>query len=120
VRYWLIAAVLLYLCQTGQGQDRVYQWSVASVVAANTVDVHSSWGKYEANPLLGSGRFGARQLTIKSGIIVGWQFAAWAVTRHNPKARRRLAWLNIGAAAAISGVAIRNYTIQRGASNAGT
>jgi len=108
-----IAAVLLCLCQTGQSQDRAYQLSVAGVVAANALDAHSSWGKREANPMLGSGRFGVQHFAIKSAITAGGQIAAWALTRRNPKARRRLMWLNVGVAGGIVGVAGRNYTVEK-------
>jgi hypothetical protein len=60
--------------------------SVAAVVVASVVDVHSSWGKQEANPVLasGDGRFGARGVAIKSLITGGALGAQWLLLRKKP------------------------------------
>ena len=109
MRYWLIAAVLLCLCQTGQSQSRNYELSVGAVVGANIIDAHSSWNRYELNPVLGRGQFGPRQAGIKAGIVLGWQVTQWLIVRRWPETRRAATWVNYGAAAATGAVAWRNY-----------
>ena len=93
-------------------QDRPLYWSsVAAVTAAQTLDMHSSWGKYEANPLLRSpdGRFGVRGVAVKSSIAVGSLGVQTLILRKWPKARKAAVVINFAAAGAISVVAVRNY-----------
>jgi len=89
MRYWLIAVVLLCLCQTGQSQDRAYEWSVAAMGASQALDIHSSMGGYELSPVLGRGRFGARQISIKAAIVGGGLLVQWVVLRRYPEHRRK-------------------------------
>ena len=109
MRYWLIAAVLLCLCQTGQAQSHAYELSVGAVVGANIIDGHSSWNRYELNPVLGRGQFGARQIGIKLAIVGGWQVAQWLIVRRWPETRRAATIVNYGAAVGTGAVAWRNY-----------
>lgn len=109
MRYWLIAVVLLCLCQTGRSQDRSYRWSVVAMGASQALDIHSSLGGYELNPVLGRGRFGARQIGIKAAIVGGWQVAQWLVVRRWPETRRAATFVNYTAAAGTGAVAVGNY-----------
>lgn len=113
MKLWLIAAVLLCLCQTGRSQDRNYEWSVATVLGTNAIDGHSSWNRYELNPVLGRGQFGPRQAGIKAAIVGGWQVAQWLVVRRWPETQRAATFVNYGASAGTSVVAIRNYKSYR-------
>ena len=61
------------------------------------------------NPLLGRGRFGARQVGIKIALTGGSLAAQRYATRHRPRARRLLAVLNLAQAAALGAVAGRNW-----------
>ena len=108
MRYWLIASVLLCLCQTGRSQDS-YRWSLVAMGASQALDIHSSMGGYELNPVLGRGQFGKRQISIKAAIVGGWQLTQWLIVRRWPEARRAATWVNYGAAGATGAVAIRNY-----------
>lgn len=113
MRYWLIAVVLLCLCQTGQSQDRAYEWSVVAMGASQALDIHSSMGGYELNPVLGRGRFGVRQVSIKAAIVGGGLLVQWIALRKHPEHKRKVAFINYSVAGATSIVAIRNYKSYR-------
>jgi hypothetical protein len=58
--------------------DRSSRWRAAwrvgqgLLVAGNTADIASSWGKYETNPLIRTGsRFGYGSMAIKLGLLAG-------------------------------------------------
>ena len=85
--------------------------SLGALVAASVVDVHSSWGKPESNPLLanGTGHFGARAVVLKAavaGLAVGVQ---WAMVKRNPRSARYLTISNAAMTAFYAGVAVHNY-----------
>jgi hypothetical protein len=96
---------------------RVWKASLASLAIANVMDVQSSWGKYETNPMLAgaNGRFGARGALLKlalQGSVVGVEYL---ITRGHPSKRvyRLLTIVNFGDAAATAATAGHNYTIPR-------
>lgn len=103
------AVFLLFFLTCAVHAQSAYKISVGAFVAANALDGHSSWGKYEANPVLGRGTFGARQTAVKTGIVAGVLLAEWLVVRHHPERKRWLKWINYGAAAGITVVAAHNY-----------
>lgn len=110
----MLCAVGFLLCCAGiaRGQNRPLYWSsVAALTAAHVADTHSSWGKYEANPLLRSsdGRFGLRGAAVKSGIAAGNLTVQTLILRKWPKARKAAAIINFAAAGVIVGIAARNY-----------
>ena len=111
MKYWLILASLLFLpcC----AQDRAYNWSVVAVVGSQALDIHSSMGHYEANPVLGSGPFGKRQIGTKLAIVGGWQVAQWLIVRRWPETRRAATLVNYAAAGATGAVSVRNYRVGR-------
>jgi len=76
------------------------------------MDMHSSWGKREFNPLLRGrgGRFDARGVAVKSSIVgtaVGFE---WLLLRKEPRLGNTLAGANLGLTAWTGGVAVRNMT----------
>jgi hypothetical protein len=80
-----------------------------AAVAAQFLDVHSSLGRREANPLLRGpdGRFHVgRGVGLKLGIL-GGMFAAQEL-----RPGREWTWINLGYAGAATGVAIRNYRLR--------
>ena len=104
--------LIIVLCPPLIVQDRPLYWSsMAAVTAAQTLDMHSSWSKYEANPLLRSadGRFGLRGVAVKSGIAVGNLTVQTLILRKWPKARKAAAIINFAAAGAVGVIAVRNY-----------
>jgi hypothetical protein len=92
-----------------------YAASVAALVAANALDIHSSYGKYEVNPLVAGsgGRFTGRSIAVKSGIVAGTLVVQWLIVRKHPEWKAKLAWLNLGTAGVYSGIALRNYGVPR-------
>lgn len=102
-------ALLALLCLPLVAQDRLYRVSVVTVAAAHVVDAHSSWGGYEANPLLGSGRFGGRHAAIKAAWVAG---PLVAQSRMPAKHRRWMTWVNFATAGALMWVAGRNYRVK--------
>lgn len=86
-----------------------YRTSQAAFLGAHALDVHSSWGKPEANPMLGD-RFAWRAVAVKSAVATGMIYAQ----ERSPRKWRRY-WIvaNFAAAGVISAVAVRNYGVQR-------
>lgn len=97
---------------------RDWKWgaSVITLAASNAADVHSSIGKYERNPFVrgADGRFNAKKgIILKAAVVGGIAFMQWAILRKRPKLRKSFAFVNFGAAAFNTGVAIHNYGIRR-------
>ncbi len=97
--------------EPGKRRQRLWWASVAAFCAASIVDVHSSWGKPEINPLLRgpNGLFGARAVPIKFGIVGASTAVQWLILRKHPALAKTLAGTNIGGAAVTAGLAARNY-----------
>lgn len=111
----LVLIALLCLPVIAQDRDaRLYNASLVALVAANAVDIHSSWGHVEANPILGSRRqFDAQSAAIKGGIVGGLVLVQWAIARKNPGIKRKLARINFAVAGGVGAVAARNYHVTR-------
>lgn len=93
------------------GGQMIYLASVASLIAAHVADVHSSWGRLEANPLLRSadGRFGVKGLAVKSSLVAGHLTIQALILRKWPKGRKTVAILNFALAGTVGVIAVRNY-----------
>ncbi len=81
----------------------------AAAVAAQFLDVHSSVGRREANPLLRGpdGRFHlGRGVGLKLGVLAGMLAA------QELRPAREWTWINLGYAGATTGIAIRNYGLR--------
>jgi hypothetical protein len=95
--------------------SRSWQYSLAALSTANALDMHSSWGRRELNPMLASsdGRFGARGAALKLGIQATLFGLEYVITRRHPGRRtyRVLSILNFGAAGVAGATAIHNYTL---------
>lgn len=88
-----------------------WEVSLAWVAGANALDIASSRGRMELNPILGRGPFGARQVGIKVGITGAIFFAEWWNVRKHPERRRTWERVNWIAGSAITGLAVRNWTL---------
>lgn len=77
-------------------------------LAATSLDMASSWGRPELNPLLRSadGRFGARGLTVKLAVFGGVEVIKWRIARRHGKFARVL---SLAPAGAYGTVAARNW-----------
>jgi hypothetical protein len=89
---------------------RAYEISMIGAVAADSA---SSWGCFEANPLLRStdGRFGAKGTLIKVAISGGGLLLAHLLHRKYPKLEKPLTFVLGGGSAWLHGVAIRNRAV---------
>lgn len=111
----LLIASLSCNAETSKPRRRTFWASIAAVGLSAVLDVHSSYGKAEANPVARSadGRLGMRGVSIKlatAGAIVGWELIT---TRRRPSFERSAAIVNFGLAGAWTGMAVRNYGVRR-------
>lgn len=115
MRYMVLILALMSATLQAEGLRRpsLYQWSLGSVAAAHAVDIHSSWGKYEANPVLGYGTFDSETAAKKTLMVVIGMAAQRALILKWPSLKRPLTWVNFGTAAALGGVAAHNYGVHR-------
>ena len=94
---------------------KVWAVSLAALAAGNALDASTSYGKFEANPMLArNGRFGAASIGLKIGLqapFVGYQ--VWQVRRDKGASARRWAIANFALAGAFSAVAIHNAGVPR-------
>jgi hypothetical protein len=94
-----------------QAAYRRWKISLAPVIASQTLDVASSFGRRELNPLLAGpdGRFGARGAGIKLGAVAGILGVEYLIVRHHPGAARVLSHINFSVSIATSGFAVHNF-----------
>jgi formate hydrogenlyase subunit 3/multisubunit Na+/H+ antiporter MnhD subunit len=92
-------------------RQTLWKASLAAVVAASALDVHSSWGKQEGNPLLANhaGQFGTRAVALKGVITASALGMQWYMLRHKPEARSAATITNFAVAGAYGAVAAHNY-----------
>lgn len=99
-------AILVALPVLAQSRPRkVWKWSLAALASGASLDVASSWGRYEANPLArdATGRFSpARGLALKAGVGAG----LWLLGRKSPKAGTVA---NLTAASIWAGATLHNW-----------
>ena len=112
VRAACIAIGLLCAAQIACGQDRWYRASLIAVGASQVADTASSWGQYELNPVLGTGRFGGRQTAIKSTLVGSVMATQFVDVRRHPRHKRIATIVNFALAGATTGIAIRNWRIR--------
>jgi hypothetical protein len=92
----------------------LYRWSLATVLAANVADVASSWSQQEANPVVAGGgaQFGATSVAIKTGFVATSLLVQRIALRHRRDLYKKLAWMNIGTAGFLGGVAKYNMGVR--------
>jgi hypothetical protein len=87
----------------------VWRVSQALLVAGNTADIASSWGKDEANPLLRTGtQFSYGSMAIKLGMMTGCLVAQHYIARRYPNQIPYFASANLAVAGLLSIVAAHN------------
>jgi len=91
-----------------------WKWSLAPVLASQALDVSSSYGMRELNPILSgsSGRFGMQSTAIKLGVTGALLGAEYLLVRAHPGSARVVTKLNWAAAVVTFGVAAHNYAIR--------
>jgi len=90
--------------------------SWVAVAAVNFLDVHSSRGRLEANPLLRgrNGRFSTGKAVLLKAAVSGGLFAGqWAWMRTHPERNYypKLAVVNVIAAGGLGAVVVHNYRL---------
>lgn len=103
-----IALLLSLSSGPAHGMCKHFWPSVVIGSAAQAVDIVSSRGRYELNPVLGRGTFGTRQAAMKASVYVGINALVWRAVRRDGKACRVASYVNYGAAGLTFGVSIRN------------
>jgi len=92
---------------------RLYIWSVVSVAGANALDIYSSYGKRELNPMLqgSDGTFNAASVAIKAGMVSAVEVPQIFLARHSARRMRLFAIANFAMSAALAGIFAHNFTV---------
>lgn len=93
---------------------RNWKVSLVPVFASQTIDVASSYGMRELNPMLAdaNGRFGGKGAVIKLGATAAIIAVEYLIIRKHPKAARAFSKLNWAGSAVTTGIAMHNYAIR--------
>lgn len=97
-------------------ENRFWKWTAAALVAGTAADAASSYGRFEANPLLRGrdGRFGSRGIAIKIGAAGGTLLIERLIIRKNRRAARAFGFVNLAGAGTFGAVAVRNWRVGSG------
>ena len=94
----------------------LYRWKLSLIPLAGSqvLDVSSSWGMRELNPVLAGsdGRFGAQAATVKLGVAGAFVGVQYLVVRKFPRTARVFTKINWAGAALTSSFAVHNYAIR--------
>ena len=93
---------------------RAWKVSLIPVVASQSLDIASSYGMYERNPMLAGpdGRFGTKALSIKLGATAAVIGAEYLIVKKWPSSARVLSKVNWGTSALTTAFAVHNYAIK--------
>ena len=88
--------------------------ALAPVFASQALDVTSSYGMRELNPMLASsdGRFGAKGAGIKLGATAGLLGVEYLIVRKYPRAARVFTKINWSVSIVTTGFAAHNFAIR--------
>jgi hypothetical protein len=91
-----------------------WKLSLAPLLASQALDIASSYGKRELNPLLAGphGQFGVSSALVKVGVTAGLIGAEYLIVKAHPASARIFTKLNWAAAAVTTGFAAHNFTIR--------
>ncbi len=103
-----------YDSQREQAALRAWKISLIPVVASQSLDIASSYGMRELNPLLAGpdGRFGAKATTIKLGATAAVIGVEYLIVKKWPGSARVLSKVNWGTSALTTAFAVHNYAIK--------
>ena len=103
------------VAQRSRSRSKVWRASLLSIVAASALDTHSSYARYEANPLLrgADGRFRMQGIGVKAAITGGVIGVQFLLLRRGPKADKAAAFANFGLSGVLAGAALTNYSRPR-------
>jgi hypothetical protein len=91
-----------------------WKWSLAPLVASQTLDVVSSYGMRELNPLLAGpqDQFGVKSTLLKAGVTVAFIGVEYLIVKAHPRASKMLTIINWSGAALTTGFAAHNFSIR--------
>ena len=91
-----------------------WKLSLIPLAASQTLDLSSSWGMRELNPVLAGkdGTFGMEASLLKVGVVAALVGVEYLIVRHHATAARAFEKINWSGAALTSGYAVHNYTIK--------
>lgn len=97
-----------------QKSYRAWQISLVPVAASQALDIYSSRGLHELNPVLAAPdqRFGGQAALIKLGIAGALVGVEYIVVRKHPGAAKLLWKLNVASAAVTGATAAHNFSIR--------
>jgi hypothetical protein len=97
-----------------QAAYRAWKFSLAPVIASQVLDVVSSYGMRELNPMLAGpdGRFGARGTGIKLGANAAILGIEYLIVRKHPRAARMFSRTNWSVSIVTTGFAAHNFAIR--------
>jgi hypothetical protein len=92
----------------------LWKVSLVAFVAAQIMDIDSSWGYRESNPLLrsSSGTFGGRAVGIKAAMTGAATFVEWKAVHKSCASTALYVVANFAGAAVTAGIAGRNYAVR--------
>lgn len=91
-----------------------WKWSLAPLVASQGLDIASSYGMRELNPLLAGsrGEFGVKAATIKIGMTAAFVGVEYLIVKAHPRAAKIFTKMNWSGAALTTGFAAHNFSIR--------
>ena len=93
---------------------KLWKLSLIPVALSQTLDISSSWGMRELNPVLAGrdGRFGIEAALVKVGVVGVVTGVEFLIVRHRPGAARAFERINWSGALLTSSFAAHNYAIR--------
>ena len=103
-----------YVAKQQDAALRAWKISLVHVVASQSLDIASSYGMRELNPMLAApdGRFGAKATTIKLGATAAIIGVEYLIVKKWPGSARVLSKVNWGTSALTTGFAVHNFAVQ--------
>ncbi|MEO8097073.1 MAG: hypothetical protein ABI811_05185 [Acidobacteriota bacterium] len=104
----------VYSAESNTRAMRAWKRSLVPVVATQGLDIASSYGMRELNPMLAGrdGRFGGKAASIKIGSTAAAIGIEYLLVKKWPGAARMFAKLNWGSSAVTGALAAHNYAIK--------
>lgn len=111
-----LSSALIAAAKPAQSHEipKSWKWSLAPLAASQALDVASSYGLRELNPVLAGadGRFGARAASVKLGVVGAFVGVEYLIVKAHPGAARVLSRINWSGAALTTSFAVHNYSIR--------
>jgi hypothetical protein len=97
-----------------QNAQKAWKRSLLPLLASQSLDVASSYGMRELNPMLAdsTGAFGMRATSVKFGVVGAFIGVEYLLVRKHPGAAKVLSKLNWAAAGVTTGFAAHNFAIR--------